>query len=110
MPTYDYECESCGKNFEYFQSISESPKTKCPECGRQKLKRLIGAGAGFLFKGSGFYITDYRSSDYKAKAKADSGGSSGSSSSSSSSSSSGSSSGSSGKSERSRASSSKAKS
>ena len=76
MPTYDYECESCGKSFEYFQSISESPKTKCPACGRQKLKRLIGAGAGFLFKGSGFYTTDYRSSDYKAKAKADTGGSS----------------------------------
>ena len=84
MPTYDYECESCGKSFEYFQSISESPKTKCPACGRQKLKRLIGAGAGFLFKGSGFYTTDYRSSDYKAKAKADTGGSSGSSSTSSS--------------------------
>ena len=87
MPTYDYECESCGKSFEYFQSISESPKTKCPECGRSKLKRLIGAGAGFLFKGSGFYVTDYRSSDYKAKAKADTSGSSGSSSSASSSSS-----------------------
>ncbi len=85
MPTYDYECESCGKSFEYFQSITESPKTKCPACGRPKLKRLIGAGAGFLFKGSGFYITDYRSSDYKAKAKADTGGSSSSGSSSSSS-------------------------
>jgi putative FmdB family regulatory protein len=94
MPTYDYECESCGKSFELFQSISEAPKTKCPQCGRQKLKRLIGAGAGFLFKGSGFYITDYRSTDYKAKAKADTSGSSGSPSpASSSSSSSGSSSG-----------------
>lgn len=74
MPTYDYECRSCGKSFEYFQSISESPKTECPACGRHELSRLIGAGAGFLFKGSGFYITDYRSKDYKAKAKADGGG------------------------------------
>jgi putative FmdB family regulatory protein len=76
MPTYDYECRSCGKTCEYFQSFSEAPKTKCPACGKAKLSRLIGAGAGFIFKGSGFYTTDYRSSDYQAKAKADTGSSS----------------------------------
>lgn len=75
MPTYDYRCCSCGQSFEFFQKISEAPKTTCPACGKEKLERLIGAGAGFLFKGSGFHITDYRSSDYKAKAKADCGGS-----------------------------------
>ena len=74
MPTYDYECKACGKTFEIFQSIKEAPKKKCPSCGKQKLARLIGAGAGFIFKGSGFYITDYRSADYKEKAKAESGG------------------------------------
>ncbi len=77
MPTYEYECRSCGKTVEYFQRISEPPKTECPACGKPDLVRLIGAGAGFLFKGSGFYVTDYRSSDYKAKAKADSGNSTG---------------------------------
>lgn len=76
MPTYEYECRGCGKTFEFFQSISEAPKTTCPACGEKSLSRLIGAGAGFLFKGSGFYITDYRSADYKAKAKAEVGGSS----------------------------------
>ena len=76
MPTYDYECRACGKAFEFFHSISEPPKTKCPACGKRKLVRLLGTGAGFLFKGSGFYITDYRSADYKAKAKAESDGSS----------------------------------
>jgi len=80
MPTYDYECRACKRSFEYFQSMSESPKTTCPACGEQALARLIGTGAGFLFKGSGFYITDYRSADYKAKAKADAGSSSGGSS------------------------------
>ena len=96
MPTYDYECRSCGKSFEFFQSMSESPKTECPACGRHELSRLIGAGAGFIFKGSGFYITDYRSKDYKAKAKADGGGAGSSAASSSSSSSGGSSSSSAG--------------
>lgn len=76
MPTYEYECRACGKTFEIFQRMSEAPKTSCPQCGEETLERLIGAGAGFLFKGSGFYITDYRSSDYKSKAKADSGSSS----------------------------------
>ena len=76
MPTYDYECRGCGKSFEIFQRMSEAPKTSCHDCGEETLERLIGAGAGFLFKGSGFYITDYRSSDYKSRAKADSGSSS----------------------------------
>jgi len=71
MPTYDYECSACGEKLEVFQRMSEAPKKKCPKCGKNKLQRLIGSGAGFIFKGSGFYITDYRSSDYKAKAKAD---------------------------------------
>jgi putative FmdB family regulatory protein len=74
MPTYDYECKACGKTFEVFQPISEAPKKKCPACGKSRLERLIGPGAGFIFKGSGFYITDYRSQDYKEKAKAESGG------------------------------------
>ena len=74
MPTYDYECKACGKTLEVFQPISEAPKKKCPACGKSKLERLIGPGAGFIFKGSGFYITDYRSQDYKEKAKAESGG------------------------------------
>lgn len=74
MPTYDYECRACGKAFEFFQSISAPVKTKCPACGKRKLERLLGTGAGFIFKGSGFYITDYRSADYKAKAKAESDG------------------------------------
>ena len=72
MPTYEYECHSCHGKFELFQSITERPVRKCPHCGRPSAKRLIGAGAGFLFKGSGFYQTDYRSEKYKAEAKADS--------------------------------------
>lgn len=80
MPTYDYECRGCGKSFEIFQKMSEAPKTTCPDCGEERMERLIGAGAGFIFKGSGFYITDYRSSDYKARAKAEAGGSGGASS------------------------------
>ena len=69
MPTYDYECESCGHQFEQFQSITAKPTRKCPECGRMKLHMLIGAGAGVIFKGSGFYQTDYRSESYKAGEK-----------------------------------------
>ncbi|HVR76686.1 MAG TPA: FmdB family zinc ribbon protein [Planctomycetota bacterium] len=72
MPTYDYECRACGKTFEIFHSMSEPARTVCPACKKKKLERLIGAGSGFIFKGSGFYITDYRSPDYKARAKADS--------------------------------------
>lgn len=72
MPTYDYECQACGETVEIFHPMSEEPRKKCPSCGKLKLKRQLGAGAGFLFKGSGFYITDYRSDDYKKKAKAES--------------------------------------
>ena len=96
MPTYVYECDACGHRFELFQSISADPEKKCPECKKLKLRRLIGTGAAVMFKGSGFYQTDYRSDSYKKSASADSkttssGGSSGSSESSGSSSSSGSS-------------------
>jgi putative FmdB family regulatory protein len=73
VPTYDYECKACGHRFETFQGIKDATLKKCPKCGKLKLNRLIGAGAGFLFKGSGFYITDYRSSSYKEKAKSDGG-------------------------------------
>jgi putative FmdB family regulatory protein len=71
MPTYDYECESCGHQFEQFQSITARPTKKCPGCGKMKLQRLIGAGAGIIFKGSGFYQTDYRSESYKEAKKND---------------------------------------
>ena len=71
MPTYDYRCDACGHQLEVFQSITASPKRKCPACGSMKLKRVIGPGAGVIFKGSGFYETDYRSDSYKAGAKAD---------------------------------------
>jgi putative FmdB family regulatory protein len=73
MPTYDYQCSNCGTAFEKFQSIKASPIRKCPKCGKNALKRLIGTGAGLIFKGSGFYITDYRSESYKDAAKADTG-------------------------------------
>ncbi len=71
MPTYDYECNECGHTFELFQTFSEPVKRKCPECGRLKLRRLFGTGAALLFKGSGFYQTDYRSESYKKAAAAD---------------------------------------
>jgi putative FmdB family regulatory protein len=71
MPTYDYECDACGHAFELFQSISEAVKKKCPECGRLKLRRLFGTGAAVVFKGSGFYQTDYRSDSYKKAAEKD---------------------------------------
>lgn len=76
MPTYEYECQKCGHRFEEFQSMKDAPLAKCPQC-KGKLKRLIGAGAGFLFKGSGFYTTDYRSSSYGDKKKQDAGGAAG---------------------------------
>jgi putative FmdB family regulatory protein len=69
MPTYDYKCEACGSAFERFQSITAAPIKKCPSCGKNKVRRLIGPGAGLIFKGSGFYITDYRSEGYKNAAK-----------------------------------------
>lgn len=71
MPTYDYECDGCGHSFELFQSISDSVKKKCPECGKPKLRRLFGTGAAVMFKGSGFYQTDYRSESYRKAAEAD---------------------------------------
>lgn len=71
MPTYDYLCEACEHTFEEFQRITAKTLRKCPKCGKQKLKRLIGTGAGILFKGSGFYETDYRSDSYKKAAKAE---------------------------------------
>src|SRR3954468_11521648 len=71
MPTYEYKCTACGHAFERFQSIKAAPIKKCPECGKSKVKRLIGMGAGLLFKGSGFYITDYRGDSYSKAAKAD---------------------------------------
>jgi putative FmdB family regulatory protein len=71
MPTYEYRCIACKHQFEVFQSITEGPRRKCPECGRNALERLIGTGAAVLFKGSGFYQTDYRSESYKKAAKAE---------------------------------------
>lgn len=73
MPTYEYECPKCGKTFEVFQSMKDEPLKTCPDkkC-KGKVKRLIGTGAGLIFKGSGFYITDYRSEGYKQAAKKDS--------------------------------------
>ena len=69
MPSYDYVCDACEHAFEEFQSFSDEVLTKCPKCGRKKLRRLFGSGAAILFKGSGFYETDYRSESYKAAAK-----------------------------------------
>src|SRR5919107_621453 len=74
MPTYEYKCDACGAEFERFQSITAEPIRRCPECGKAKVRRLIGTGAGMIFKGSGFYITDYRDQSYTDKAKAESGG------------------------------------
>ena len=71
MPTYDYVCDACDNQFELFQSIKEDAKKQCPECGKKKLRRLIGPGAAIVFKGSGFYTTDYRSESYKKAAAAD---------------------------------------
>jgi putative FmdB family regulatory protein len=71
MPTYEYHCDACEHEFEEFQSMNEAALTRCPECGKKKLRRLFGTGAAILFKGSGFYQTDYRSDSYKAAAKAD---------------------------------------
>jgi putative FmdB family regulatory protein len=71
MPTYDYECDACGHRFELFQAISEEPKKKCPQCKKSRLRRLFGIGAALMFKGSGFYQTDYRSESYKKASEAD---------------------------------------
>ena len=71
MPTYEYRCDHCGHEFELFQSMIDRVRRKCPECGEPKLKRLIGTGSAVIFKGSGFYQTDYRSDSYKKAAEAD---------------------------------------
>ena len=65
MPTYEYQCSECNHAFEAFHSITANPLTECPECKKNALKRLIGSGAGLIFKGSGFYCTDYKSTSYK---------------------------------------------
>ena len=83
MPTYSYRCENCNHTFDLFQRITADPEKMCPKCKEPKLKRLIGAGAGLIFKGSGFYITDYRSKSYQEKAKSEASSSSSTSSSSS---------------------------
>jgi putative FmdB family regulatory protein len=75
MPTYEYRCDACQHQFELFQSITAKPERRCPQCGRLKLRRLIGPGAAILFKGSGFYITDYRSDSYRKAAAAEKNGS-----------------------------------
>ena len=71
MPTYDYKCDACGHTFEKFQPITARPIRKCPKCGQLKVKRLIGTGAGVIFRGSGFYETDYRSDSYRKGAEND---------------------------------------
>jgi putative FmdB family regulatory protein len=71
MPTYDYRCNACGHTFDEMQSFSEATLKKCPQCKKNKLQRLFGTGAGLIFKGSGFYETDYRSDSYKQAAKAE---------------------------------------
>lgn len=69
MPTYDYHCDACGHDFELFQPMNSKPQKTCPECKARKARRLIGTGGGILFKGSGFYETDYRSANYQKRAK-----------------------------------------
>jgi len=69
MPTYEYECGACGHRFEKFQSMTAGALRKCPACGRARLRRLIGSGSGVIFKGSGFYQTDYRSAAYRQAAE-----------------------------------------
>ena len=70
MPTYDYECRACGNRYELFQSITAKPTKKCPTCGKNSATRLIGTGGAIIFRGSGFYQTDYRSESYKKGADA----------------------------------------
>jgi putative FmdB family regulatory protein len=74
MPTYGYVCGKCNHEFDAFQNITARPLRKCPACGQDALKRLIGTGAGFIFKGSGFYCTDYRSDGYKSAVKTETAG------------------------------------
>lgn len=68
MPTYEYECQSCGYHFERFQKMTDEPLTQCPKC-KSGVRRIIGQGAGIIFRGPGFYATDYRKSSYKEKEK-----------------------------------------
>lgn len=77
MPTYDYECDACGHKFEHYQGINDALLKKCPECKKLKLRRLLGMGGAVVFKGSGFYQTDYRSESYKKAAAAEKPASSG---------------------------------
>jgi len=69
MPTYEYRCEACGHEFETFQPITAAPVRECPRCGKRRVRRLIGAGSGIIFKGNGFYQTDYRSDSYRKAAE-----------------------------------------
>src|SRR5207253_642700 len=71
MPTYDYSCDACKHEFEVFEPITATPQKKCPKCKKNKLRRLFGAGGWLIFKGSGFYQTDYRGESYKKAAEAD---------------------------------------
>ncbi len=71
MPTYDYQCSACGHEFELFQQMSDAVKRKCPECKKLKLVRLVGTGGAVIFKGSGFYETDYRSKSYQKGVEAE---------------------------------------
>ncbi len=71
MPTYDYQCDACDASWELFQKMTDEPIKKCPECGKNKARRLFGIGAAVMFKGSGFYETDYRSKSYEKSAEAD---------------------------------------
>jgi putative FmdB family regulatory protein len=73
MPTYGYRCVGCGHEFDLFQSITAKPIRKCPQCGKLEVKRLLGTGSGIIFKGSGFYQTDYRSDNYTKSATSDKG-------------------------------------
>ena len=72
MPTYEYECRKCGHRFELFQKITDPPRKRCPKC-RGAVRRLLGTGGGMIFKGSGFYATDYRSESYKKQKERESG-------------------------------------
>ncbi len=74
MPTYEYKCDACGHAFEKFQSIKADPIKVCPNCGQESVRKLISMGGGLIFKGSGFYITDYRDKAYADQSKADNGG------------------------------------
>lgn len=76
MPSYDYQCRDCGHTFEAFQSMAENPLVDCPSCGKPSLRRLIGGGAGVIFKGSGFYVTDSKKSSSKSESSASTAGSS----------------------------------